>query len=570
MTEPNKDVIYIDIDDEITAIIDKVSVSKNKIVALVLPKRASVFQSIVNMKLLSRSAEQAKKHLVLITSEAGLLPLAGAVGLRVAKSLTSKPVVPIAPVTGLNNEESIEEDPSEVTVATAGNRPIGELAAIAGGSTLTTSDGVETIEIDNEEEPVATESPEATTGQTPTIKKNKKLRVPNFNRFRLWLVFGVLGLGVVILLFYLANIALPKATIAIKTDASNVNTNVNFTLDTGAKSLDTTQNIIPAKQVQEQKTYTQASTTTGQKNIGAKASGSVSMSAKECNTFTPPAYIPAGTGISTNGLTFITQQDTTFGSPQLSGSNCISYQSSSATPVIAQSPGVAYNVAPTTFSVAGRSNDVTASSNTAMTGGTDDIVQVVAQADIDSAKQKISTTDTSVQQDLVNQLSHVKLYAFTSTFSPGTPTITTSANVGDTADSVTVTEVVTYTMFGAKQSDLQTLLAANINSQIDTTKQSILDDGLNSASFKTLNNTATTIQLNIQTLATVGPDLSVNSIKKLVAGKKSGDIETLLKSNPGVTSIDVKFSPFWVTTAPQKVSKITVIIAKPTQTVNAH
>ena len=76
MSATSKDTIYIDIDEEITGIIDKVRASDGKIVALVLPKRASVLQSIVNMKLLKRSADEAKKHLVLITSEAGLLPLA--------------------------------------------------------------------------------------------------------------------------------------------------------------------------------------------------------------------------------------------------------------------------------------------------------------------------------------------------------------------------------------------------------------------------------------------------------------------------------------------------------------
>jgi hypothetical protein len=43
VAEPNRDTIYVDIDDEITGIIDKVRGSNAKIVALVLPKRAAVF-----------------------------------------------------------------------------------------------------------------------------------------------------------------------------------------------------------------------------------------------------------------------------------------------------------------------------------------------------------------------------------------------------------------------------------------------------------------------------------------------------------------------------------------------
>ena len=53
----NKDVIYIDVEDDITAIISKVKASKEKIVALVPPKRVGVLQSAVNLHLLSRGGQ---------------------------------------------------------------------------------------------------------------------------------------------------------------------------------------------------------------------------------------------------------------------------------------------------------------------------------------------------------------------------------------------------------------------------------------------------------------------------------------------------------------------------------
>jgi len=108
---PAKDVIYIDVDDEITAIIDKVRASQSKIIALVLPKRATTLQSIVNMKLLKRSADTDKKHLVLITAELGLMPLAANVGFYVAKTLQSKPEIPELPegMAAPKHDESEEE-----------------------------------------------------------------------------------------------------------------------------------------------------------------------------------------------------------------------------------------------------------------------------------------------------------------------------------------------------------------------------------------------------------------------------------------------------------------------------
>ena len=71
----NKDVIYIDVDDDVTAIIGKIKMAKEKIVALVPPKRAGALQSAVNLRLLDRMAKTSKKQLVLITNNQALITL---------------------------------------------------------------------------------------------------------------------------------------------------------------------------------------------------------------------------------------------------------------------------------------------------------------------------------------------------------------------------------------------------------------------------------------------------------------------------------------------------------------
>src|SRR5437879_1080433 len=110
--KPGKETIYVDVDDEITSIIDKIENAKEKVVALVLPKRATALQSIVNMRLLKRSADQADKSPVLITTEAGLLPLAGAAGLHVAADASSKPQIPPAPA-GASHTKAAAEPKAE-------------------------------------------------------------------------------------------------------------------------------------------------------------------------------------------------------------------------------------------------------------------------------------------------------------------------------------------------------------------------------------------------------------------------------------------------------------------------
>jgi len=86
----NKDIIYIDTEDDITAIIGKIKSSKEKVVALVPPKRTGVLQSAVNLRLLSRMAKNSDKLLVLITNNKALIALSASAKIPFAKNLQSR------------------------------------------------------------------------------------------------------------------------------------------------------------------------------------------------------------------------------------------------------------------------------------------------------------------------------------------------------------------------------------------------------------------------------------------------------------------------------------------------
>jgi len=579
MSPNHKDTVYIDIDDEITSIIDKVSSADEKIVAVVLPKRATMLQSSVNMKLLKKAADAAHKQVVLITSETSLLPLAGLAGLHVAKTLQSKPEVPAAAedllekTAGHNFIDASDEEAEDFDTKSAGDKPIGKLAGLPDEPVeeakkvmpeltplpiprAASEDAA--IEIDNTEEEAAEDSKKEEKTKEPI---NKKLKVPNFEKFRIRLILGFILLIIIIVGFILANSILPKAVISVYTKTSNINNTYTVNIDSTATSVNTSNSTIPAQIQQTQKTASQQVTTTGQKNEGTEATGTITMTAIECNT-NLPYDVPSGTGLSADKLPFITQQNTTFSINGTNKNHCIYYNATTPTSITAQSPGAAYNIGPTTFSVAGRS-DVDATSSQATSGGTDNVVQVVSQADITNAEQKISSADTSsIKSALFTTLQQDGLMPISGTFIANQPAITTSANVGDQATSVTVTETTTYSMFGVKESYLQTIVDSNLNHQINTSQQSIINDGLSSTSFTVLNQTANTAQLTFPTTASIGPKFDLNNLKKQIEGKKSGDVKTIIGSIPGVTNVNVHFSPFWVSATPKNVNKITIDIKK--------
>jgi hypothetical protein len=566
-----KDTVYVDVDDEITTIIEKVTSSKQKIVALVLPKRAGVLQSSVNMKLLKRSADHANKNVVLITTEAALMPLAGAAGVHVAQTPLSKPEIPVNPAIHnsqavVDEDEALEldDEPSkEFTADNAGNRPVGELAkgASAGAALGAVPSAIETVQLDDPVRPAKAAA--ATDPASKKAAKTKPPKIPNFGKFQKKLLIAGFLLLVLIVGFIISAIVLPKATIAIATDATDYNSSLDITLDSAASTVSTGKNTVPATVQQQQKTYTQQVPATGQQNNGQKATGSV----KVTNCGDSNITIPAGTGFTAGSHVYISQSSASIQQSNYqfkSGSFTCKNDGNATIELVAQKPGAEYNISSSPMTFSGSSSNVTASGSA--TGGTDDIKKVVSQADINNAKSQMTNQDTaSIKSALAQQLRQNNMYPLQSTFASGTPNVTTSANAGDAADSVTVTQAVTYTMYGAKRDYLDQLIKNDIKQQIDPQTQTILNDGLESASIKSTGSTDTTNSINLATTATVGPNINIDNLKEQIRGKKAGYVKSLVGNQPGVTNVTVKLSPFWVSSVPKKDSKITVTVGKTAQ-----
>jgi hypothetical protein len=61
--------LYIDIDEEITSIVDRVRKAQVNEIIVVVPKRALLIQSLVNLKLLKKEANRRKKRMMIVTQD---------------------------------------------------------------------------------------------------------------------------------------------------------------------------------------------------------------------------------------------------------------------------------------------------------------------------------------------------------------------------------------------------------------------------------------------------------------------------------------------------------------------
>jgi hypothetical protein len=96
---------YIDIDEEISSVIDRLNKSMAMENFFVVPKRALFLQSIVNLKLLKREAEKSGKHVVLVTQDEIGTSMAQRSGIDVRPSLEG-----LESTSDLNSESPEDED----------------------------------------------------------------------------------------------------------------------------------------------------------------------------------------------------------------------------------------------------------------------------------------------------------------------------------------------------------------------------------------------------------------------------------------------------------------------------
>jgi hypothetical protein len=100
-------------------------------------------------------------------------------------------------------------------------------------------------------------------------------------------------------------------------------------------------------------------------------------------------------------------------------------------------------------------------------------------------------------------------------------------------------------------------LKDNLSKQMNAGDK-IYDDGSSTAKLTGYSKNDTTAIVTIEAIGKIGPDIVVNKVKEQVSGKRFGDVQSTLSSIKGISSVDTKFSYFWVNTVPTDMSKITV------------
>ncbi|MCB9821947.1 hypothetical protein H6801_01075 [Candidatus Nomurabacteria bacterium] len=528
-----KDTIYIDVEDDITSIIDRIKSSPEKIIALVPPKGSAVLQSVVNLKLLKRAADSMGKKPVIVTSNQALTALAGGLNIHIAKNLQSKPVL----ITDDKNAEIVnDEDEVEVSdkLSDIEDRP---------NHVNLREDGDE-LELSGEEIE-SLNSPDSGETEESDKKKNKDNKhnsIPNFDNFRKKLLMGG-GIICLLLLVLVLVFGRTKAKIVVRAETTPVDVVFDAKLDANIAQSDPSSNILRALIQESKKTVSQTFQATGQQDLGTKASGQVTISAT-CSPSTFGLTIPSGTAVSSGDKSFITQETATLDDL---GPGCVL---SDTVAVVASQNGDQFNLSPRNFTVAGNSS-VTAK-GTQMSGGTSRVVKVISQTDIDKAKEQINQQDTStVKNDLKQAFGRTDIIILEDSFISSFGEPTSEPAVNQEANEGKLTMQVSYSILAVAKNDLGASLDSFIATQMtNKDQQRVYNNGLDNVRFEKQSVSGRTAMYKISTTGQYGPQFDLEAIKKELAGKKFGEMRSYIQNLPGVKGSDINLSPFWARRAP--------------------
>ena len=549
----NKDIIYIDVEDDITAIIGKVKQSREKIVALVPPKRVGVLQSAVNLRLLNRMAAQNSKHLVLISNNAALAALAAAAKIPVAKNLQSKPEVGAAPA---------EEADSDEDIIDGTQLPVGELARTAdrGAAFSSVSPAVDEAVRENAAEEAAI-GKVAAARPRPVRARASGAKVPNFDRFRKKLVLIGAGGALLIGLLVWAIVFAPRATVVIAARTTGTPVNARVTLDPAAAT-SLTDGTLKSVTKQTKKDQAIEFTATGKKDVGERAAGTITIQNCDSNTsFT----IPAGTAFTdSSGRQFTNGATTTV--PGFSGSASVcratrANAGKATVSVTAAAIGGEYNLSARGYTIAGVSGDVYAN-GTDMSGGSSRTITVVSSEDVQKATEQLAEQKTDdIKRDLTRQFDKAFVTIDQSfKIDQASPTSAPAVDQETTDGRAKLTSSVTYSLSAVAKSEVKQYLDDYFKVQLKgKDDQRVYDNGSDEAKFSNITPSDNgKFAVNLVTNAKLGPKIEDEDVKQLAAGKRYGEIQSSLEAIQGVQSVDVKYSPFWVTAAPDDTKRISV------------
>ena len=585
----NKDVIYIEPEDDITDIIAKVKNAKTKIVALVPPKKAGVLRSVVNFKLIAKTALQHNKTVVLISTDENLVKFAQSVKMPVAKSLSSKPQLATddeAEFGDADEESDIIEEEPETETSTSKS----EKKDVKSDHEKSHKDDkkAEAIKAKKSEEVVTEdEIDEEADADKKAAKKKSNQKVPNIKKYRTQIIIGSVFavIMVVVLVWAFAFAPAAKVVVHVRTSDQGFSETIKLTTDQDKEDIDAGIFYMEEKAIE--KTASADFEATGEVDKGTKASGTLTVKRTSPVSIVgngrDAITIPVGTKFTYNGLTYVStaastlravdgkdfDTDTCKVSTSLVATCDLSKDVTTTVKIEAIENGDKYNMGAVNSGWTASISGATPTSSAAISGGSSKIVKIVSKDDLAAAEENLDITgESDAKKELIDENSDDAI-VIKSSFNIENGQLSSSPALGEEVNGDTkpkVTKKTTYKVYTVSRDAVSQYIEKTVEDGLGDDTRTVYATGAGKdeekviAFFESYKNNNGEYTAKLKSTVKIGPRVTPEMISEKILGQKVGQVRTMLTSINGVADVEINRSYFWVTKIPSDINKVEIEI----------
>ncbi|PIS07790.1 hypothetical protein COT78_01665 [Candidatus Berkelbacteria bacterium CG10_big_fil_rev_8_21_14_0_10_43_13] len=573
-------IFYLESDEEITKVINRIRQSEEDGAVLVIPRNSTLTQSVINLKLLKRGAEEHKKMIGLVTTDRVTKNLADQLGVKVFSKVSEaeKAMLIVEAVkipakladdadlrvntykkydlSGLNKDEPLTESDDDIKLS---KKSLEDVAEPEISSVEHQEENIDEVE---EQGPDQKESDDKAADESKNEDDDMKLRSEKGrlfgNNHSKHIKTGgsrkplaILAAVTIIVLLVVVCLFLPSAKASLVLKTADLDKTASINVDKSQKTFDLTSGTMPGTVVKLEKSISKSFASTGQKDAGTKATGTVTisngvssgaipLSAGTKVTSADGAVFTIDTGVMIPGMTNV----------QISGGKVTSYDAGTAdVAVTASANGDGYNLPINTkFTVSSSAGVLTAANKAAFAGGVTKNITFVSQEDLDNVGQAISDQALADNKaELLGNAEKASVVIDEKNITINVISTTTDKNVNDEAESFAVTAAIKLSAFGFSEKDLRAAMEKIVEKDLKSGEMLVNPEG-SDLTYKTTayNSDAGTMKLDVNFKAKTGTKISADTLIKGMVGKSATSAQNYLESQNGVASVSIGFIPkFW-------------------------
>lgn len=535
-------IIYLETDEEITSVVDKLRKIKTRDVVLVAPKRCTLVQSIVNLKLLKKQAKLLSKKIILVTPDPQGQNLALKAGIPTKKELAGAEIPPEA-IKPKVEKPKFKERPEKLKEEVILPPKIEKIKRVS----------ISDIVAKMEKEKVVPTKEELPKPRPKVKAPPRVVLLPTFN-IKMFFVFLA---GIVFVCFIVGLVILPTCTIIItpKTEPYIKDLEVVVAKD---KEFNLENKIVSAEERSfDIESTSKAFKTTGEKEVLSKAKGKVQV----YNNYSSETQIlTSGSKLkSSSGLGYLTLTQIEIPGAKVEGGRMIPGQIE--VEIEAENAGEEYNATSAKFTIPSLPSDMqkTIWAEGNVSGGESKKIKVVSKKDINDAQALlVSELYDKLKKELESKMTKGERFTDEAT-SKEVQILELSAKEGDEVSEFKMKIKVKIQTLVFEEQDIQRLIDQELRRSIPQEKY-LIEDKEKEINFEVISfdPASSSIRLKVLIRETVAWKIDKKQIRKDLPGKTAEEAKEYLLADLHIKEVQVNLWPVWVKSVPYMEKKINI------------